>query len=98
MAVMRRLVSTASRECAWPVRSLYVADTENHAIRAVDLKSKSVTTISGTGTQALRSPLKRYVGPARTTRSEQPVGHHPGTGRAGFTSPWPVRTRSGSST
>ena len=36
--------------------TLYVADTENHAIRAVDLKSKQVTTISGTGTQAQRSP------------------------------------------
>ena len=29
--------------------TLYVADTENHAIRAVDLKAKQVTTIAGTG-------------------------------------------------
>ncbi|MEP6985449.1 MAG: thioredoxin-like domain-containing protein, partial [Chloroflexota bacterium] len=30
---------------------LYVADTENHAIRAVDLAKKTVTTIAGTGKQ-----------------------------------------------
>lgn len=30
----------------------YVADTNNHAIRAVDLKAKTVTTIAGTGKQA----------------------------------------------
>ena len=34
--------------------SLYVADTENHLIRRVDLKSRSVETIAGTGEQ-LRS-------------------------------------------
>ena len=28
---------------------LYVADTENHALRAVDLKAKSVRTVAGTG-------------------------------------------------
>jgi DNA-binding beta-propeller fold protein YncE len=33
---------------------LYVADTENHAIRKVDLDSATVTTIAGTGAQALR--------------------------------------------
>ena len=32
--------------------TLYVADTENHAIRAVDLKTKSVKTVAGTGKQA----------------------------------------------
>jgi thiol-disulfide isomerase/thioredoxin len=32
--------------------SLYVADTENHLIREVDLKSKAVKTIAGTGSQA----------------------------------------------
>jgi thiol-disulfide isomerase/thioredoxin len=31
---------------------LYVADTENHALRAVDLKDKSVKTIAGTGQQS----------------------------------------------
>jgi DNA-binding beta-propeller fold protein YncE len=33
---------------------LYVADTENHAIRAVDLKTKTVATIAGDGSQAPR--------------------------------------------
>jgi len=31
---------------------LYVADTENHEIREIDLKNKTVTTIAGNGTQA----------------------------------------------
>ena len=31
--------------------TLYVADTENHAIRAVDLKTKTVRTLAGTGAQ-----------------------------------------------
>ena len=31
---------------------LYVADTEDHAIRAVDLKEKTVTTVAGTGKQS----------------------------------------------
>ncbi len=33
---------------------LYVADTENHAIREVDLEAKTVRTIAGTGEQAYR--------------------------------------------
>src|SRR6185369_9384221 len=41
---------------------LYVADTENHLIRRVDLKSHSVETIAGTGRRA-REPSKK--GPAR---------------------------------
>ncbi len=36
--------------------TLYVADTENHALRAVDLKARTVTTIAGTGHQ-LRRPF-----------------------------------------
>ncbi len=32
--------------------NLYVADTENHAIRKVDLAAKKVTTVAGTGKQA----------------------------------------------
>jgi len=32
--------------------TLYVADTENHLLRAVDLAAERVTTIAGTGTQA----------------------------------------------
>jgi len=52
--------------------TLYVTDTENHAIRAIDLKSKMVRTISGTGAQAPRSPLDRYVGAARTSALSSP--------------------------
>jgi thiol-disulfide isomerase/thioredoxin len=33
---------------------IFVADTENHAIRAIDLKSKTVSTLAGTGRQARR--------------------------------------------
>jgi thiol-disulfide isomerase/thioredoxin len=35
-----------------PTQSLYVADTENHAIRRVDLQQQQVETIAGTGTQS----------------------------------------------
>ncbi|MGH9942355.1 MAG: NHL repeat-containing protein, partial [Pyrinomonadaceae bacterium] len=34
--------------------ALYVADTENHAIRRVDLKSRTVETVAGTGDQSQR--------------------------------------------
>lgn len=37
-------------------RTLYVADTRNHAVRAVDLASNEVTTIAGTGAQLERMP------------------------------------------
>src|SRR5207245_10971146 len=48
--------------------TLYVADTENHLIRAVDLKSKTVTTVAGTGRQS-REP---EVGMARATSLNSP--------------------------
>ena len=35
---------------------LYVADTNNHAIRVVDLKLRTVATLTGTGEQANRYP------------------------------------------
>jgi thiol-disulfide isomerase/thioredoxin/sugar lactone lactonase YvrE len=38
--------------CALHGDTLYVADTENHALRKVNLKTKSVATISGTGEQS----------------------------------------------
>ena len=41
---------------------LYVADTENHLLRVVNLKSKTVTTIAGTGVQA-RDRLTLEDGP-----------------------------------
>ena len=49
--------------------SLYVADTENHLIRRVDLKSRVVETIAGTGEQS-RQYFK--TGPARTIALNSP--------------------------
>src|SRR5258705_7065982 len=48
---------------------LYVADTENHLIRRVDLKSKTVETVAGTGQQS-----REYFreGPARTIALSSP--------------------------
>jgi YVTN family beta-propeller protein len=48
---------------------VYVADTENHLIRQVDLKARSVTTIAGTGKQ-----MREYfqTGPARTVALSSP--------------------------
>ena len=47
--------------------TLYVADTENHAIRAIDLKDHTVTTIAGIGSQARGIPRPGASGPAKTT-------------------------------
>ncbi len=52
--------------------TLYVADTENHAIRAVDLKDSKVTTVAGIGTQAHGIPAPGNSGPARTTALSSP--------------------------
>ena len=49
--------------------SLYVADTENHLIRRVDLKSRNVETIAGTGQQ---SHEYFKIGPARSIALSSP--------------------------
>ena len=49
--------------------TLYVADTENHLIRQVDLKSKTVTTIAGTGQQSRHLD---QIGMARGTALNSP--------------------------
>lgn len=49
--------------------SLYVADTENHLVRRVDLKAKTVETVAGTGQQARQYFRK---GPARTIDLSSP--------------------------
>src|SRR5262245_27016900 len=46
--------------CALAGNSLYVADTENHLIRKVDLTKKTVTTIAGTGQQG--KPMNAFPG------------------------------------
>ena len=49
--------------------SLYVADTENHAIRAIEVESGAVTTLAGTGQQALSAGR---AGPGRSTPLSSP--------------------------
>ena len=49
--------------------SLYVADTENHLLRRVDLKAKTVQTVAGTGQQA-RDYFQH--GPGRTVALSSP--------------------------
>ncbi len=51
---------------------LSVADTESHAIRAVDLKTHQVTTVAGVGTQAPRMQFIPFVGPAKLTALSSP--------------------------
>lgn len=43
---------------------LYVADVDNHAVRAIDLESGTVSTIAGTGSQALQYPPASGQAPA----------------------------------
>jgi sugar lactone lactonase YvrE/peroxiredoxin len=49
--------------------TLYVADTENHLIRAVDLRTDTVATVAGTGAQARR---RSPGGPAREASLNSP--------------------------
>ncbi len=50
--------------------NLYVADTENHLIRRVNLKARTVETIAGTGKQSLEYPPKGGAG--RSTALSSP--------------------------
>jgi sugar lactone lactonase YvrE len=50
--------------------TLYVADTENHLIRRVDLKARTVETVAGTGTQLLSHDVRG--GPALSTPLSSP--------------------------
>ncbi|HWQ13346.1 MAG TPA: thioredoxin-like domain-containing protein, partial [Roseiflexaceae bacterium] len=51
-------------------RTLYVADTGNHAVRAVDLAAGQVTTVAGTGSRAQQ--LQRGARPAREAPLSSP--------------------------
>ena len=59
----------APRGLALAGDTLYVADTENHAIRRIDLATGAVGTVAGTGMQAERF---NRGGPARTTALSSP--------------------------
>src|SRR5205085_1877958 len=50
--------------------ALYVADTENHLLRRVDLKARMVETVAGTGAQARSFDVA--PGPARTVALSSP--------------------------
>ncbi|MDQ3754812.1 MAG: redoxin domain-containing protein [Acidobacteriota bacterium] len=50
--------------------TLYVADTENHAIRRVDLKAKTVSTVAGTGEQSRNYEFKPVA--AKSTALNSP--------------------------
>jgi thiol-disulfide isomerase/thioredoxin/DNA-binding beta-propeller fold protein YncE len=54
---------------------LYVADTNNHAIRVVDLKTRKTRTLPITGLTPPRLPSSRpvFLNPARSTVSEKPT-------------------------
>jgi thiol-disulfide isomerase/thioredoxin len=71
--------------CALNGDTLYVADTENHLLRKVDLKTKQVTTIAGTGEQGQGWPGIDAVGGRRDMVPARWVG--PTTATA-LNSPW----------
>jgi thiol-disulfide isomerase/thioredoxin len=71
--------------CALNGDTLYVADTENHMLRKVDLKNKQVTTIAGTGEQGSGWPGIDAVGGRRDMVPAKWVG--PTTATA-LNSPW----------
>lgn len=56
---------------------LYVADTENHAIRTIDLSRQTVSTIAGTGEQGMD---RRAIGPGAQVALSSPwdLTHHQG--------------------
>ncbi len=54
---------------------LYVADTENHMLRKIDLSTKQVSTVAGSGQQGNAWPPKhghRFVGPPLSTKLNSP--------------------------
>jgi DNA-binding beta-propeller fold protein YncE len=56
--------------------ALYVADTENHAIRKIDLKAKKVTTVAGTGEQSAAYPPIGGIGTKASLNSPWDVLVH----------------------
>ena len=71
----------------------YVADTDNHTIRAVDLGSGAVTTLAGHRRSGHRSPTP----PAATRASTRPSASRSTTAAGGSSSPTAATARSASS-
>lgn len=59
-------------------RVLYVADTRNHAVRAIDVETGRVTTVAGTGVQLNRLPGDGARGTATALASPWDVVEHDG--------------------
>ena len=79
--------------------TLYVADTENHALRAVDLKEKTVSTVAGNGHSGSRYPPPGRLWTGQDHAAFQPVGRDPRSAtRKLCIWRWRALTRSGSST
>jgi hypothetical protein len=55
--------------------SLYICDTENHAIRRADLKQRKLETIVGTGVQAPGKPAEVLAGMLRLNSPWDAVLH-----------------------
>lgn len=72
---------------ALAAETLYVADTENHLLRKIDLNSRQVTTIAGTGQQGRNPWLGRDpAGPIGTARQRGRFVGKPG--ETAINSPW----------
>jgi thiol-disulfide isomerase/thioredoxin len=70
--------------CALNGETLYIADNENHMLRKVDLKLKTVATIAGTGAQA-SNPWPGFIPGAKLVKGRRFVGPPKQTE---LTSPW----------
>ncbi len=68
---------------------LYIADTENHLLRAARLDNKTVQTVAGNGTQA-----REYFKTGKGIPLKLAMGSC-GSGRTPCILPWPACTRYG---
>jgi DNA-binding beta-propeller fold protein YncE len=76
--------------------NLYIADTENHAVRAVDFKTNELRTIAGTGSQ-LRTRADRQAGAMSSPWDVTLIGQTLYVAMAGVHQIWLVDIRSGKS-
>jgi uncharacterized ParB-like nuclease family protein len=76
--------------------NLYIADTENHAVRAVDFKTNELRTIAGTGSQ-LRTRADRQAGAMSSPWDVTLIGQTLYIAMAGVHQIWSVDIRSGKS-